>query len=323
MRIAFTVCNRHQFRHALTLGESLLSHNPEFKFIVGWTDSAPLPELPPWLTLIRINELDRIDWQGMALRYYDFEFVAACKPFFARYILSKYQSCTELLYISPSTWVLGAMDSILNSEVFFQLTPHRLGPITESGRLDDKAILNMGMYHAGCWALHPDGQEKQLFDWWCERTAERAHFDLCQGMCLDQLWMNYLPALYSGIQPIRNPGWHYGLHAVAGHELSLDATMNFQVDQQTLVTVDFTGIEGYHPVWTDYADLIHEQKNWPSLLAAYRERLDAQKVPSFDPASTPYGKVPLIKNYRKQRKRVVGLLKDMIHRIETYDLTHN
>ena len=322
MKTVFTVCNRHQLRQALTLGESLQKHHPDYRFLIGWTDQLSLVGMPDWAQVIKVEEIDKAPWQEMSHRYYDFELTAACKPFFARHILNQAPDSTELVYLAPCTWILGSMDPVLNPSVFFQATPHRLLPIATPGQLDDKAILNIGMFHAGSWVLHPDGQEKELLDWWCERTSERAFFDLCNGMCLDQLWMNYLPVLFQGVVPIRNAGWHYGLHAMPGHRLSKHQN-SYLVNLQPLISVDFSGVECYHPVWSDHAGLADAVDYWAELHTAYRARVAAQKVPSFDTGSIPFGKISVVKPFRKQRKKVIGFLDRVIGRIETYDLTHN
>lgn len=321
MKIVFTVCNRHQLSHALTLGASLRRNNPDYHFMIGWVDPSPLADLPDWVQLIRIEELELSEWDAMTRRYYDFELLAASKPFFARFILHKKPPCTELIYLAPATWVLGPFDSVVNPEIFLQSTPHRLTPIHPNPHLDDKAILNIGMYHAGSWILHPDGQENELLDWWCERTVDRAHFDLCQGMCLDQLWMNYLPVLFQGVQTVRNPGWHYGLHAIPNHSLS--NREGYFVNGQPLITVDFSGLESYHPVWSDHTKLVDSKPEWAELRTAYRREFRAQRIPALDENSLPYGKNSKVKSFRKQRKGVVAVLNQVIERIETYDLTHN
>ncbi|MPR36784.1 hypothetical protein [Salmonirosea aquatica] len=323
MKIVFTVCNRHQLRQALTLGESLLLHNPDYLFVIGWMDEAPLVNLPEWVRVIRFHELEVPDAKAMCLRYYDFELNAACKPFFARKILEIYPRCTRLMYLAPSIWVLDSLESVLNSKYFLQITPHRLHPIVPGSHLDDKAILNIGMYHAGSWVLHPDGQENKLLDWWCERTMDRAYFNLCEGMCMDQLWMNYLPLLYSNVQAVRRPSWHFGLHAQVDQNLEQDKEGTFWVKQHSLISIDFAGIEVYHPIWTDHANLISRKAPWQEICRLYQERVIAQKVHSFESGSNPYGRASIIKPFRKQRKQVIGLLETLVNRIETYDLTHN
>lgn len=320
MKIVFTVCNRQQLPHALTLGASLRRHNPDYNFMIGWVDPSPLANLPDWVQLIQIEELELVEWDAMTRRYYDFELLASCKPFFARFILHKNPQCTELMYLAPATWVLGSWDTVLNPEIFFQGTPHRLTPIHPNPYLDDKAILNIGMYHAGSWVLHPDGQETKLLDWWCERTADRAYFDLCQGMCLDQLWMNYLPVLFEGVETVRNPGWHYGLHAIPNHSLSHGT--GYLVNGQPLSTVDFSGLESYHPVWSNYTGLVDSKPEWARLRTDYQRELRAQNIPAFDEKSVPYGKDSGEKAFRKQRKGIISVLNQIIEQIETYDLTH-
>lgn len=322
MKIAFTVCNRQQLSHALCLGQSLLRHNPDRRFIIGWVDPTLPDTLPDWLTLIRVEDLAIPDWSAMIARYFDFELVAACKPFFARHILENHPACTELMYLAPTVWVLGALNPITQPDTLMQLTPHRLKPIARPGQLDDKRILNMGMYHAGSWIIHPTGQEKVLLDWWCERTPDRAYLNLCRGMCLDQLWMNYLPILYSGISIVRNSGWHYGLHAVLGTAFS-KSDAGYSVDGQPLITLDFAGMEDFHPIWSVHMHLIDEVPYWQEIRVAYRKQLKSFPLPRISSAPSAYGHPATLKSFRRERKQLVTLLKSLVGRIERYDLTHN
>jgi hypothetical protein len=322
MKLVYTVCNRTQLSHALCLGESLWEHAPGHRFVLGWVDSAQLPALPDWIQIVQVSTLAVPDWPAMQKRYFDFELVASCKPYFARHLLLQNPDCQELIYLSPSTCLFGSLDGITKAEAFVQLTPNITQPIEPQTGLLDRNVLNIGMYHSNSLIIHPQGpQTGRFLDWWCDRTQDRASFNLCEGMCLDQLWLNYLPVYYENVHLIREEGWHLGLHRASNSRLT--ATGNhYSVNGRPLISVDFAGMECYHPYWSDHINASSHDPAWQTIRSWYRSMLkkNAQKIVS---PILPYGKPSLVKSNRQLRKQGVRFLKQLIYRIETLNLTYN
>lgn len=321
MKIAFTVCNRHLLSHALVLAHSLKQHDPGHLFFLGWVDRMKLPNLPAWVNVVSVDSLEITDWAGMQQRYYHFELLAACKPFFARHLLNTFADCKELSYFSPTTRLFSPIDSVSDKSAFLQLSPQRLRPVSKpvSG-LDDKRILNTGMYQAASWIMHPDGQETALLSWWCERMIDRGFLDLCEGMCLDQLWLNYLPIYHEGVKIIQNAGWNYGLSAVPDSVLGL-ASGRYFVDEHPLITLDFAGVESHHPILSNHASLVKGQDLWSDLRQSYQKVLKQHPCPG-DETVAPYGKATPMKSNRRFRKQTVRVLEKIIERIETLAWTY-
>ncbi len=321
MKITYTVCNRDQLPHALCLGESLFAHNPDRKFVLGWVDPAPLPALPEWVQLVRVESVRIPGWETMVSNYYSYELVAACRPFFGQHLLREYPACTELIFLSPTTFVLQSLDSVIEPGAFMQLTPHQVRPRMDSEVLDDKGILNIGMYTSGGWIMQPDGQQDRLFDWWCARTQSRGYFNLCEGMCMDQLWLNYVPIYFDKIKTIRSESWRIGLYNFLGLEISAKK-YSYYVQTEKLLSVDFAGLEGYDPIWSNYEELSKKNPVWKDLRKKYREKVGAFQLESKD-GNSPYGKPIEIKSYRSSRKKGINFLKRLIAQIENFNLTYN
>ncbi|MBU1820617.1 MAG: hypothetical protein KKG00_03770, partial [Bacteroidetes bacterium] len=312
MKLVFTICNRTQLSHAICLGESLREHAPGHLFVLGWVDTVQLPTLPDWIQVINIPELGLTAWPSMQGRYFDFELLAACKPFFARHLLQQYPNCQELIYLSPSTCLFGSLDSIVEPEAFVQLTPNRTRPIEPQTGLLDRNVLNIGMYHSNSLIIHPqDSQTTKFLNWWCDRTLDRAAFNLCEGMCLDQLWLNYLPVYYENIHLIREEGWHLGLHQ-AGDSLLATMGSQYTVDGRPLISIDFVGIESYHPFWSDHAHMVRNEPAWQNIRNRYRKMLTRNSV-SIKSSTPPYGKPSLVKSNRRIRKQGVQFVKQLIY----------
>lgn len=321
MNAVLTVTDRTQLSQALALGESLRLHNPDYVFILGWVDPWAVPTLPDWIELIDVKSVISSEtWASMQQIYTDFEITVSCRPFFARHILNMARDYERIIFMAPSVYIYDSLAPILSDDTLMQLTPHRLSPLPIGTSLDDKRILNIGMFHSNSWVLSTVPASMTLLDWWCARTQDRAYFDLCNGMCLDQLWLNYLPIYHDRVDIIRQRGWHYGLHVIADLPIQyLDE--KYSVEGKALLTVDFAGLESYHPVWSDHAVLATKAPHFQQLRRAYRASLPKIAVPPSDSVAR-YGLLTKIKSGRSLRKKAVGRLSALIHRIDTYDLTH-
>jgi hypothetical protein len=316
MNIVFTVCNRTQLPNALALGTALLRYHPDCVFYIGWVDTSPLPAVPKGFKVISVEKLQIAEWGEMCARYYDFELVAAARPWFAKGILKANPDCRLLTFLSPATMLYDSLHEIDDPDTEFFLTPHITGPLAASSNLDDKRILNIGMFHAGSWILRPGETTHKVLEWWSHRTLDRAKFDLCNGMCMDQLWLNYVPVWVEKTTRISHPGWFYGLHNVLNKTLS-EKNGRFSVENEKLISADFSGLMHFDPVWSDHTGLLNGNAAFKKLYSAYVEtvRTFDKKSPDTIPG---FGMIPKISNQRLLRKNITGRLKAITEYIDRY-----
>ena len=293
-----------------------MQHNPDYTFCLGWVDSAPLNNLPPWVQLIRADELPIAQWESMIGQYCELELQAAIKPFLIRRLVSTFPDYQHLIYFAPTTQVFGCLEKIVDPSAFIQLTPNRTEPIDEAAieGLDDKRILNIGMYHAGAIIFHQSEQLDTLLNWWEERAIDRHYLNLCDGMALDQLWLNYLPIYFDNVKTIRNSTWHIGLHSLIGE--------SYTFNKNYVLSVDFAGIAAFHPIWSDHTKQALGHLDLSILAKAYMKRLAEMNmyVPQMGDI---YGNKVTVGNFRGLRKRVVKALATVVSGIEQYNLTYN
>lgn len=307
MNIFFTVCNRIQLPNALALGASVLQYNPGAVFYIGWADTLPLPEMQHGIRLIPVEDIQVPEWGQMCASYYDFEIVAASRPWFAKGLLKKHKDCEQLVFLAPTTLLFSSIQEVTQNTAELLLTPHISKPLADSKILDDKRILNIGMFHSGSWMIRPGQATTKLLDWWSHRTIDRAKFDLCNGMCMDQLWLNFALAWVSDTSQIRHSGWHYGLHSILNKVLHEENGLLF-VDEEKLISIDFAGLGNYHPVWSEHTGLIRQNDTFQKLYAQYQQTLrkyDKQKI-NGEPG---YGKPSHISSQRVLRRNIAAKLK--------------
>ena len=99
-KIAFTLCSNNYLAQAKTLGDSLLKHNLDIKFIIGLAD-----KLDPTFDysffqpceILPYNDLKFREFDGMVERYNIVEFNTAVKPYYIDYFFESHSEC--IVYI--------------------------------------------------------------------------------------------------------------------------------------------------------------------------------------------------------------------------------
>lgn len=317
MNIIYTVCNRTNLAHALALADSVLQHQPGDVFYIGWVDSLSLDQLPDHVKLLPVTGLAIPGWEKMVVDYYDFELLPACRPWFALEILKKHPECRQQTFLAPTVLLKKSFDSLLNADSEMFLTPNISAPLKTSPILDDKRILNAGMYHSGAWTLRPSEKTTAALEWWAHRTIDRAHFDLCNGMNTDQLWLNYMPVWVPATQTLHNAGWHYGLNAVLNKNL-ITQNGSHEVDGQPLISLDFAGLGYFDPIWSDHAPLVTENKAFQALFMEY-QRIVIRKKDELGLTGEPaFGKYANILPNRLMRKGIAAKLKELTTYIDQF-----
>jgi len=314
MNIIFTVCNRTSLPHALALGNSVMQF-PDNIFYLCWVDTGIVPQLPEHIKLLSVSDLKIPAWEQMIHHYYDFELLPACRPWFAKHLINLHQDQHTFAFFAPTVLLLNPISEIFRNDAGILLTPHISKPLVKSGNLDDKRILNIGMFHSGSWILNRNEESLKFLDWWTIRTIDRAKFDLCNGMCMDQLWLNFALVRITSAHQVSHPGWHYGLHAVLNKELVYQNDQ-YNVDGSPLISIDFAGLDFFDPIWSDHADLISGNKAFKKIFLEYRKNINAFK--SLLPTGPGYGIIPKIKPNRILRKKIKVKLRSITQFIDQF-----
>lgn len=317
MNIIYTVCNRTNLNHALVLADSVLRHQPNDTFYLCWVDTLPLNNLPSHIKLLDVAQADIPQFKNMEAQYYHFELLPACRPWFALEILRKNPGCERITFLAPTVLLTQSTEDVANTGADILLTPNINKPLAPSDILDDKRILNVGMFHSGSWVLKPGPLTIQTLQWWADRTMDRAKFDLCNGMNTDQLWLNYVPVWVPDTAQAKHPGWHYGLHAVLNRNL-VSAKNSLSVDNQPLISVDFAGLDHFDPIWSNHAGLLQKSSALKALYSDYKRSL--KNLPTYAQAygAPGYGKQADIKKNRILRNKLADKLKALTVYIDQF-----
>lgn len=315
MNVVFTVCNRTTLGHALTLGHSVMKY-PGYIFYIGWVDNAEIVDVPGFVKVIKVTDLNIPQWKNMTELYYDYELLPACRPWFAKYIAHKNPDSKSITFLAPTVQLYESMDQIIDEKGGMLVTPHITGRLKQKSILDDKRILNIGMFHSGAWSIKKSEESTRFLDWWAERTIDRAKFDLCNGMCMDQLWLNFTLVRIPDARQMTHSGWHYGLHSVLNKSIELSGD-KLLVAGKPLISVDFAGLEVFDPIWSDYVELAEKSPNFKKLHTQYKKVVNEYKK------HIPTGKIGFgihadIKTNRIFRNKLAGSLRSVTAFIDQF-----
>jgi hypothetical protein len=224
-KLAFTICSNNYLAQAKTLGQTLLSHNPGYQFIICLVDK-PSPQIDYSLfqpyEILLIEQVPIPDFESMVLRYNITELNTAVKPFIFKYLFARNTDAATIIYLDPDIQVYDRFTEIENGfvENTFILTPHYTNAINDNFQQSEESTLNCGLYNLGFLGLARKGRVFEFLDWWAERLKDRCYNNLIKGWFVDQIWINFVPLYYEGAFIMRHPGYNMAYWNL--HERKLD-----------------------------------------------------------------------------------------------------
>ncbi|MFN4145735.1 MAG: glycosyl transferase [Runella sp.] len=214
MTLAFTLCSVNYLAQARTLGDSLRRTNPHIRYVIGLVDkldaiALPLDKYPDYELLelhrIGINGLDQ-----MCEHYNITELNTAVKPYFFSYFFKHFPQIQNVIYFDPDIIVYQPLTSLeaLLQENDIILTPHITTPIDDDCSPSELDHLNTGIFNLGFVALHKSPEAVAFVKWWEEKLFDECKIDLCNGLFVDQHWVNFAPVFWKNVHIEKHPGWN-------------------------------------------------------------------------------------------------------------------
>lgn len=262
MTIAFTICSINYLAQARTLRDSLKSSNPDILFFVGLVDrldditfeDAFVPDFP----LVEIHKIGIEGFEEMCGRYNITELNTAVKPFYFTYFFNQYPTADKVIYFDPDIIVYQPLTDLLHNLDKHEavLTPHLLTPINDRLTPNELHHLNTGVYNLGFVAFRKSVATIKFVKWWEEKLRFECLIDLCNGLFVDQNWMNFLPVFVQNTHIEFNPGYNAAYWNM--HERTFSRENDTVLVNQTSPLI-FFHYSGYDPAQ-------------PTLISKYQNR---------------------------------------------------
>ena len=214
MNIVFTLCSANYLAHAKTLGDSVVEHNSDCRFVIGLVDRVP-PQLEASYShpheLIPVEELKIPDFDLMADDYNVVELNTAVKSFYIEHFYRRDTEVESVTYLDPDILVFASFEKLFNKlkSNSVVLTPHICSFDNSDINLHAEIqILLVGIYNLGFIATSRTQTTFDFLDWWQKRIRHCCHYRPGSGVFVDQLWVNLAPVYFPGVYVEKDPGYN-------------------------------------------------------------------------------------------------------------------
>ncbi|MCF2517940.1 glycosyl transferase [Dyadobacter sp. CY351] len=326
MTIAFTICSINYLAQARTLGDSLKSTNPDVLFFIGLVDSLKGVVFEKGYNtdfpMIEIDKIEIRDFQEMADRYNITELNTAVKPFYFTYFFKHYPEAHNVIYFDPDIIVFQPLTELLSSLSAHKavLTPHINTPIEDQLTPNELHHLNTGVYNLGFVAFSRSPEITAFINWWEEKLRYECLIDLCNGLFVDQNWMNFLPIFVPDTHLERNPGYnaaYWNLH----ERVFLESDGTFFVNETNpLIFFHYSGYDPQKPaVLSKYQDRfeLSARPDLTALFDLYRNSLLTNGNAYYRQFHCAYIKPTPVRRYQRVRKLLKMPINYVIDQLET------
>ena len=287
MTIVFTLCSNNYLAQAITLGISLLNHNPEYKFKIGLVDKKNSQidyEAIPF-DIIAVESIGISDFNEMFKRYNIIELNTAVKPFYFQYFFQSLSLSDKCIYLDPDIFVYHQFTELEQAfpENEIIIIPHFTIPIDDDKLQEENDFLNTGLYNLGFLALKKGVESGKFIDWWAMRLRTKAYINLAKGMFTDQIWINFVPLFFNKVHIFRHPGYNLAYWNL--HERRLTTGNKVVKDNQEFPLV-FYHFSGFNPLR-------------PEILSEYQNRFSFNNRDDIIELFDHYSKSLFTNDYKK------------------------
>ncbi len=327
MTIAFTICSVNYLAQARTLGDSLHRTNPDVRFFIGLVDRLDgvnfEPGYEPAYPLIEVHTIGISGFAEMCDRYNITELNTAVKPFYFSYFFEKYPEADKVIYFDPDIIVYQPLTRLLSHLDRHEavLTPHLCTPIEDRKTPNELHHLNTGVYNLGFCAFRRSEVIISYVKWWEEKLRFECLIALCDGLFVDQHWMNFLPLFVENTCIEKHRGHnvaYWNLHERYFTKRDNEFIIN---ENEPLIFFHYSGYDPRKPeLISKYQDrfTFDERPDLVELFAFYHEQLVQNGNEYYRQFPCRYIKPEKIYKYVRVRKALTAPLRRLAEVLDTY-----
>lgn len=198
------------------------------------------------LNVVFAQDLGIPDFEEVAFKYDIVELNTALKPTFLKSLLA--EGFEQVWYMDPDIQVFREVQPIRKAleTSSIALTPHSLAPVMDGRRPSDIDFLRTGSYNLGFIAVKSSKESKKMLDWWESRCLSYGFNDLGFGTFVDQKWMDLVPAYFSEVAIVKDPGCNVAYWNLHERDLS-ETNGSVTVNGEPLYFFHFSGVRAENP----------------------------------------------------------------------------
>jgi hypothetical protein len=211
MIVVVTICSANYLAHAKVLGDSVVRHNPGYRFVIGLADRLSDQVSPAFWhphELIPVEDIGIEELGEMVQKYDVVELNTAVKPFFIDY-LYRNPEVEAVIYLDPDIMVYSSLAPLVEKLRSYNLvvTPHSFTYDDSPENIYyETGMLGTGIYNLGFLGTSRNEVTFSFLRWWQRRLREYCYYKPGTGIFVDQLWVTLAPLYFSGVCVEKHPG---------------------------------------------------------------------------------------------------------------------
>lgn len=249
----FTIVTRSYLVYAKALAVKINQFHPGASFTIFVVDPEGMGDQANRTTaeVRSAADLFNDDTFRLMTGYYTAdELCNACKPWAHRALLSE-PSIRTTLYLDSDIYLTGSLLPLLDDlrDKSILLIPHLLKPAIQDMNEDlERALLNGGIYNGGCLVLNDSDTTREFLSWW-EQRLKFSCLRFEPGLCVDQSWLNFVPALFGPDEVVicRRRGVNVGHWNMQERLLTFNGRGEYFADGEPVSFLHFSGWEPTSP----------------------------------------------------------------------------
>jgi hypothetical protein len=270
---AFTSVALNYLPKARVLAHSLKQQHPEARFHLVLSDQLPdwlLRSPEPFDSIIHVEQLPLAKIKAWIFQHSLVELCTAVKGEACRLIAARYPG-EPVFYFDPDIVVLGRLDHLVDEfqRADILLTPHLLEPDQDLDAvvINEVCALRHGVYNLGFLGIAPTAEGQRFIDWWAQRLDALCYDEVERGLFTDQRWADLVPAFFSTVGIIRDPGCNVATWNLARRRVTGSLSEGLLVNGQPLRFFHFSGLDnGTQQVMLDKFGgsnpVLYELRDW-------------------------------------------------------------
>ena len=225
--VAFTSFTCSELAPAVTLARDLKRRHPDWRLVGVLVDRAPDGLDDSWRGafdgVLEAEALYGEGWRRFVFKHDAAEAAAAVR---GRALLSLLgEGARKAFYFAPDIAVFGDLGEVEGrlDAASILLTPHQAEPNEGVQAIADNEALALryGVYNLSFLGVRNDAAGLALARWWAARLDRASYDDFGGGAYNDQKHFDLAPALFDGVEVLRDPGCHVASWNLSRREIEI------------------------------------------------------------------------------------------------------
>lgn len=191
------------------------------------------------VVLIRLSEIENENKallgvkQGRKIN----EYCWTVKPYLIRHVINKYNNVYQVAYVDAD------MCFFSNPSDIFDKQPMSSVLLSEHAFLEENSFVerSCGKYNSGLILFRRNKNSWDALDWWRQSCLDWCYDKAEAGKFGDQKYLDELPYLFGGVEPISTPGVNIAPWNEARYQISIKEE-KFYINNDKLICYHFCGL---------------------------------------------------------------------------------